>query len=31
MGRVPLAGWATEKLAEILVGMQQYYSYTAAS
>lgn len=30
-GRVPLAGWLTDKLVELVGGVQQYYSYTAAS
>ena len=31
LGRVPLAGWATSKLVELVAGIQQYYTYTAAS
>lgn len=31
VGRLPLAGWLTDKVVEVVLGMQQYYSYTAAS
>ncbi|GAB4813584.1 hypothetical protein N2152v2_000630 [Parachlorella kessleri] len=31
IGRLPLAGWLSGKVVEILMGMQQYYTYTAAS
>jgi hypothetical protein len=31
LGRLPLLGWAADKAAEVLVGAQKYYSYTAAS
>jgi hypothetical protein len=31
LGRLPLVGWAAEKAAEVAVGAQKYYTYTAAS
>lgn len=31
LGRVPLVGWITDKAAELLLGVQKYYTYTAAS
>lgn len=31
LGRLPLVGWLASKAAEVIVGAQKYYSYTAAS
>lgn len=31
MGRLPLVGRLSDKVVDILLGMQQYYTYTAAS
>lgn len=31
VGRLPLAGWVSGKLVELVCGIQHYYTYTAAS